>query len=239
MPRLILSLSTLFLVTTTSAQDLADILDLHFKAAEQKKMEKVETIITSGKHVYSMAGYESTFIKYQSRPNMVRIQGEIQGSQVIQTYNGQKGWMYAPGMGISEPKEMMEQEIETILKQTEFENPLWNYREKGNSLDFVGVTKDEAEDHLRLTSNKGDVLNFFINRKTHLITSIKSQRIIGGSETEIEVILQEYKNVKGIPVAQYVVTKMNGETVTIVDIEKVEFNKKIDPALFEKPTMEE
>ena len=59
---------------------------------------------------------------------------------------------------------------------------------------------------------------------------------MGGSETEIEVFLKEYKNVKGIPVARSVVTKMNGEIVTTIEIEKVEFNKKIDPALFEKPT---
>jgi len=230
---------TLFLLAlSTYGQELDEILEAHFKAAEQEKMQKVETIITSGMNTYSMAGFESTFIKYQARPNKLSIQGEIQGSQVIQTYNGQTGWMYAPAMGIPEPKEMKGQELETILSQTEFENPLWNYEEKGNSLELAGTSDDGSADHIKLTAKDGDVLNFFIDTKSHLITSIISLEVMGGSETEIEVILKEYKNIKGIPVAQYVVTKMNGEVVTTIHIQKVEFNKKIDPALFEKPTAE-
>lgn len=232
----LLTCTLVLLSLSTYGQELNEILEAHFKAAEQEKMQKVETIITSGKNVYSMAGFESTFIKYQARPNKLRIQGEIQGSQVIQTYNGQTGWMYAPGMGIPEPKEMQGQELETILSQTEFENPLWNYEDKGNTLELAGTSDDGSADHIKLTTNDGDVLNFYIDTKSHLITSIKSTGVMGGSETEIEVILKDYKNIKGIPVAQNVVTKMNGEAVTTIHIQKVEFNKKIDPDLFEKPT---
>ena len=214
------------------------VLENHYKAAAQEKMEKVETVVTSGKNVYTMAGIESSFTMYQGRPNKIRVQGEFQGSRVVQTFNGVTGWMYAPAMGIPEPKEMKGEELEAILNQSEFENPLWNYKEKRNSLDLVGVSEDGSADHIKLTTEDGDELNFFITKKDHLISSIKSIQVMGGSETEIEVVLKDYKNVKGIPVAQYVVTKMNGEVVTTIEIEKVEFNRKIDPALFEKPTTE-
>ena len=235
---LLVALSISFLTLSSSAQDLDKILDAHFKASAQEKMQKVETIITSGKNIYSLAGIESTFIMYQTRPNKLRIEGEFQGSKVIQTYNGQVGWMYAPAMGIAEPKEMNGQELESILSQSEFENPLWNYEEKGSSLELVGTPDDGSVDHLRLTTKDGDELNLFVDRKSHLITSIKSSQIMGGSETEIEVSLEEYKTVKGIPVAQKYITKMSGEVVTTIDIENVEYNKEIDPALFEKPTVE-
>ncbi len=238
MRTLLIALKILSLSLLSYAQDLDRILDAHFKAAAQEKMEKVETIITSGKNVYTMAGIESSFKMYQGRPNNIRVQGEFQGSKVIQTFNGQTGWMYAPAMGIPEPKEMKDEEIEPILNQSEFENPLWNYKEKGETLDLMGSSEDGSADHLKLTTKDGNELNFYIDKKSHLIRSIKSIQVIGGSETEIEVVLKDYKNVKGIPVAQYVVTKMNGEVVTTIEIEKVEFNKKIDPALFEKPIVE-
>lgn len=221
------------LALSTSAQELEKILDAHYKASAQEKMQKVETIITSGKNIYSMTGSESSFVMYQARPNKLSIQGDIQGSKVIQTYNGKEGWMYAPSMGIPEPIQIKGDDLEALLNQTDFENPLWNYKEKGNTLEYMGASEDDAADHLKLTTKHGDELNFFINRESHLITSIKSFQVMGGSETEIEVMLKDYKTVKGIPVAQYVVTKMNGEEVTTVDIEKVEYNKKIDPALFE------
>ncbi|MEN8228521.1 MAG: hypothetical protein ABFS38_10235 [Bacteroidota bacterium] len=238
MRSLLVTLSVVLVSVASSAQELEKILDSHYKASSQEKMQKMRTIITSGKNIYSMAGFESSFTMYQARPNKIRIQGEFQGSELIQTYNGQTGWIYAPAMGIAEPREIKGEELEAILNQTEFENPLWNYEEKGNELEHIGTSDDGSADHLKLNTKDGDELNFFINKKSHLITSIKSSQVMGGSETEIEIILKDYKNVKGIPVAQYIVTKMNGEVATTIDIEKVEYNKKIDPALFEKPTIE-
>lgn len=210
-------------------------METHFKAAEQEKMNKVETIITRGKNIMSMAGIESTFTKYQSRPNRLRIEGEFQGNKVIQSYNGETAWIFAPSMGIPEPKEMSEVELKAILNQAEFENPLWDYQKKGNRLELTGVSEDGKASHVTLTTESEEQQHFFINRKTHMITSIKTNQIMGGSEKEIEIQLKDYKLVKGIPVSHYVVTKIDGEEVSIIQIEKVEFNKRIDPSLFEKP----
>ena len=220
------------------AQDLESILQEHYKAASMEKMQKIETIYTVGKNMYSMAGIESGFTMYQARPNKLRIEAEVQGSQLIQTYNGEKGWMYAPAMGISQPKELTDQELETILNQAEFENPLWNYEEKGSSIELAGTSGDGSEDHLKLTNKKGDVLNFFISKDSHLITSIKSTQLMGESDQEIEINMKDYKNVKGIPVSHYISTKLGGQVVYTITIEKVEYNQEIDPALFEKPAVE-
>ncbi len=217
------------------AQNLESILEAHYKAASMEKMQKIETIFTKGKNMYSMAGIESGFTMYQARPNKLRIEAEVQGSQLIQTYNGEKGWMYAPAMGISQPKELSEQELETILNQAEFENPLWNYLEKGNTIEVMGSSEDGSEDHLKLTNEKGDVLNFFISKDTHLITTIKSTQLMGGSDQEIEISMKDYKNVKGIPVSHFISTKLGGQLVYNITIEKVEYNQDIDPALFDKP----
>ena len=217
------------------AQNLESILEAHYKAASMEKMQKIETIFTTGKNMYSMAGIESGFTMYQARPNKLRIEAEVQGSKLIQTYNGEKGWMYAPAMGISQPRELSEQELETILNQAEFENPLWNYEEKGNAIELIGSSEDGLEDHLKLTNEKGDVLNFFISKDTHLITTIKSTQLMGGSDQEIEIKMKDYKNVKGIPVSHFLSTKLGGQVVYTITIEKVEYNQDLDPALFDKP----
>lgn len=219
-------------------QDLESILEAHYKAASMEKMQKIETIITTGKNMYSMAGIESDFIMYQARPNKLRIEAEVQGSKLIQTYNGEKGWMYAPAMGISQAKELSEQELETILNQAEFENPLWNYAEKGNTIELLGASEDGSADHLKLTNEKGDVLNFYISKKSHLIASIKSMQLMGGSDQEIEVNMKDYKNVKGIPVSHFISTKLGGQVVYTITFDKVEYNQDIDPKLFEKPVVE-
>ncbi len=220
------------------AQNLESILEAHYKAASMEKMRKIETIVTSGKNMYSMAGIESGFTMYQARPIKLRIEAEVQGTKLIQTYNGEKGWMYAPAMGISQPKELSEQELETILNQAEFENPLWNYTEKGNTIELMGTSEDGSADHLKLTNKKGDILNFYISKETHLITTIKSTQLMGGSDQEIEINMKDYKKVKGIPVSHFISTKLGGQVVYNITIEKVEYNQDLDPALFEKPDIE-
>lgn len=239
MLRLILPFTLLIAaISLTQAQNLESILEDHYKAASMEKMQEVETIYTTGKNMYSMAGIESAFTMYQARPNKLRIEAEVQGSQLIQTYNGENGWMYAPAMGISQPKELTEQELESILNQAEFENPLWNYEEKGNAIELIGTSEDGSEDHLKLTNEKGDVLNFFISKKSHLITSIKSTQLMGESDQEIEINMKDYKNVKGIPVSHFISTKLGGQVVYTISIEKVVYNQDIDPELFEKPVVE-
>jgi len=239
MRKLLISASLFTVVfSISSAQDLESVLQAHYKAASQEKMEKIETILTTGKNSYSMAGIESGFTMYQARPNKLRIEAEMQGSKLIQTYNGEKGWMYAPAMGIAQPKQLTDQELESILGQAEFENPLWNYEEKGHNLELAGSSEDGKEDHLKLTRENGDVLNFFISKDSHLITTITSTQLMGGSEQEIEINMKDYKKVKGIPVALYIATKIGGQIVYTITIEEVEYNQDIDSALFEKPVLE-
>jgi len=219
------------------AQVLDEILESHYEAAGQDKMGKIETIVTHGKNHYSMAGIESGFTIYRARPDKIRVESQFQGSGVIQAYNGERGWMVAPSMGVPEPKEMTTNELKSLLNQAEFENPLWKFEEKGSRLELIESEPDETADHLKLTTSEGDELHFFIDRESRLITSIRSTQVMGGSETEITSVLQDYKNTRGIPVARRIQTRMNGETVTTIEIERVEFNKKIDSTLFEKPVM--
>ena len=238
MHRLTLFAALIVAGTLLTAQDIGSILEAHYKAASLEKMSRVETIIVSGTNNLAMAGIESTFTAYQARPNLVRAEGEFQGSKVIQTYNGEQGWIYAPMMGIPEPKEMAGDELNALLSQAEFENALWNYAEKGHTIELETTQEDENTYQLKLTTSNGDVQYYFIDRETHLINAIHTSQVMGGSENEIEILMSGYKNVKGIPVAHKLVTKMNGQVVTTLLIKKVEYNKKIDPSLFEKPAVE-
>jgi len=219
------------------AQELPSILEEHYKAAAQEKMLKVKSITTTGEIVYSMANFKSAFKIYQSRPNLLRVEGDYQGARVVQTFNGESAWNYAPSMGVPVPVELEGEELKVLLNQLQFESPLWNYEDQGAEIELV-KSGDEALVQLLYTTADGDVRRFFIDRESHLISAIKSSQLLGGTETEIEVLLEDYKTVKGIPFSHRAITKMNGQVVTTLNIEKVEINRKIDPELFEKPAME-
>ena len=222
-------------LVSLTAQELASVLDAHFKAMSIEKMNKVETLITTGKSILSSAGIESPFVIYQSRPNLLRVEGTFQGSELIQTYDGKTGWTYAPALGMEEPIELKGKELETLLNQVQFESPLWNYAESGATLELAEPGGPGAYDHLILTSKEGVRGHYYLNRETHLLSFIRSVQPMGGSEAEIEVLFSDYKSVKGIPFAYSIVTKMNGQVVTTSLIDHVDVNRNIDPAMFEKP----
>jgi hypothetical protein len=217
------------------AQDLESILEAHYKASASEEMGKVETIITHGRNVNSMAGVESAFTIYQSRPHKILIESEYQGSKVSQSFNGHEGWIYAPGMGISEPEQIKGDELETLLAQAEFGDPLWNFRQKGSTLELVGEDPKNSEYQIRLTTAKNQVRDFFISGQSFLITSFKTVQLMGGTETEIEVIMEDYREAEGIPMAHRLISKMNGQVVGTILIDKVEINRYIDPVKFDRP----
>ena len=229
---------TAFALSSVQAQNLEQILKDHFKASGQEKMTKVQTVVTVGKMTYVTAGMETSVTMYQSRPNKVRMEAQILGSRVVTTYNGTTGWMYAPAMGIAEPKEMESAEVNAVLQQVSFDSHLWNYKEKGNTLELAGSSDDGSAHKLKMTQKDGEVMTILIDKKSHLMIGTITQPVMGTTETKLENTMKDYKAVKGIQTPYYSSTKVNGELMMTMVIESIEYDKKIDPALFEKPVPE-
>ena len=234
---LLSSLCLSILIFPASAQDLSSILESHYKAASQEKMGQVETIISTGKNSFVSAGFELSFRIFQARPDKLRVEENYPGAEVIQTYDGEKAWKFAPAMGIPEAVEITGEELNTLLGQVQFEDPLWNYAEKGADLQLLNSEREECY-HLLYKMSKGEELHFYIDRDKYLISAITSKQLLRGTETETEVRLEDYKKVKGIPFARRITTLMNGQVLTEIHIDKVELNRPLDSGLFEKPGKE-
>ena len=239
MRKIILSIAlAVFAITSISAQNLDKVLNDFYKASAQEKMTKIKTIRTSGKNVIATMGMETGFTIYQSRPDKIRVEADFQGSKIIQTYNGTTGWMYAPAIGINDPQELSTDELKSILIQAAFESPLWKYKEKGHQAELDGESEDGKAHQVKLTMKNGDVMTFLISKETNLLSGMTMNQVVMGNESKIQVSMKDYKTIKGIPVAQYLATSMAGQTVSTISIESIEYNKKLDSALFEKPVVE-
>lgn len=239
MRKLLISTAILaFALSSVQAQNLDQILKAHYKASGQEKLAKIKTVITTGKNNYATAGIESSFTIYQAKPDNLRVQADFMGSEVIQTYNGTTGWMYAPAMGITQPQELADAELKTVLQQASFESQLWNYQEKGHTLELLGSTDDGSAHKLKMIQEDDTEMTFLIDKKSNLITGLIIVQGMGDSEAEMVSTMKDYKSVKGIQTAHYISTKMDGELIATVVIESIEYDKDIDPALFEKPIVE-
>ena len=225
----------IFAITALSAQDLDKILNDHYKASAQDKLSKITSITMNGKIV--AMGMETNISLYQARPSNFRMEMDFMGSQMITTYNGTTGWTYAPAMGVTEPREMGTEELKGVLNQANMDSPLWDYKGKGNKVELLGTSEDGSANKIKLTTAEGDIITIYISKKTSLMTKVITTQMTQGMETEIEMEFKDYKDVKGIPTAHYIGSKMGGQVISAVTFESIEYNKALDASLFEKPAI--
>ena len=105
-------------------------------------------------------------------------------------------------------------------------------------MELEGSSEDGSAHKVKMTQKDGEVLTFLIDKKTSLMTGIIVMQVMGDAEAKIESTMKDFKAVKGIQTPHYTSTKMNGELVVTMAIETIEYDKEIDPALFEKPVTE-
>ena len=220
------------------AQNLDQILNDHFRASGQDKKSGISTMTTKGKNTVAAMGLEMGFTLYQSRPAKLRVEADFAGSKIIQTYNGTTGWTYAPLMGITQPQELGNNDIRVMLNQVEMDSPLWNYKAKGKTVELLGSSDDGKAYRIKVVSRNGDESTLYIDKETSLISKFDITQVENGMESKMETEMKDYRKVDGIPLPYSVVSKVGGVTVNTIKVESVEFNNKLDPALFEKPVVQ-
>jgi len=222
-------------ITFISAQDLDRILESHFKAVGQDKLQKIKTIEATGK-AFSM-GTETKLTMLNKRPDMVKVIIDFQGTQIIQAYDGEKAWMINPMTGSSGAVEVTGAEAASFSESADMDGQLWNYQEKGHLLELVGTEKigDQEAYVLKLTKESGNTDHYYLNKDNYLIMRVKSASMMNGSEVTMQTDLSDYKKVKGYMMPFATNQVINGQTINTIIFEEVKVNEKIDDAVFSKP----
>ena len=231
--------TVLFLVlgTTLPAQSVEEILKEHFSAIGQDNMLKLNTQRLSGKMVQS--GLEIPFIQMGKRPAKVRVEGTFQDLTFIQTFNGKEGWSINPFAGVTDPQQMTEDDLKGMHYQADMDGMLWNWNEKGYTVTFDGKEDMEGTScfKLRLDTKEGDTCTYYIDSDSYIMLRTNTKMKIMGNETESDTYFSNYTMIEGIAVPGKIDTKMKGQLMGTLVIEKVEMNIELDDALFEKPAL--
>jgi hypothetical protein len=232
-------LTVLFLVlgTTLPAQSVEEILKEHFSAIGQDNMLKLNTQRLSGKMVQS--GLEIPFIQMGKRPAKVRVEGTFQDLTFIQTFNGKEGWSINPFAGVTDPQQMTDDDLKGMRYQADMDGMLWNWNEKGYTVTFDGKEDMEGTScfKLKLETKEGDTFTYYIDSDSYILLRTNTKMKIMGNETESDTYFSNYSMVEGIAVPGKIDTKMKGQLMGTLVIEKVEMNIELDDALFEKPAL--
>jgi hypothetical protein len=237
MKKSIFTLAVFILLSTISflqAQNLSEILDKHYKAVGQDKLNNTETYTVKAK--VSQMDMDISIIMKMKKPNKFRMDADVMGQQMVQAYDGQKGWMIAPWIS-NDPQELAGAELQQAMDQTDMEGELYNYAQKGHKVELVGKENVDGKEtfNLKVTSKNGSVKNYFIDAGSYLISQVKAKVIQMGEEMNVTQKSTEYKDFNGVKVATKIISETpmgNSEVI----IEEVKFGEPVDDSIFVRPS---
>jgi len=216
--------------------DLDSIINNYFQTIGQDKLVEIETAIASG--VTIQYGDEASFKQIQKKPDKAYLEVLLSNGQILkQGYDGETGWMQASWMGSSEPVELTGPDLKTIEEMGNIEGDLWNWREKGHTLKLIGQEELDSNQvyHLILTKSDGDIDEIFIDVNSYILHKMLRKTLINGSEVEVEVHFDDYRNIEGVLLPFTVKQYFNGQLGMTVKIKEIKFDIEVDDNLFTMP----
>jgi hypothetical protein len=145
--------------------------------------------------------------------------------------------MVNPFTGVTSPQKMP-QELVNQMTEQKFESELMDYKEKGHNVELEGKEELEGTEtyRLKLTKNNGDIEYYFFDAEKFV--PVMQRQIVKygpGQGQEAETYMGDYKEVGDFLMPFTIDTRMNGESIMKMTIEKYVLNEEIDPAIFSMP----
>ena len=202
-----------------------------------EKIKAIKAVRIRGK-LNVGGGLIAATLQENERPNLIRETFTLQGMTAVTAYDGTTGWQIQPFGGHKDPELMGEDDLKDLLLDGDFDGPLVDYKEKGNTVEFLGHDVVDGDDALRLkvTLKDGDIIYYYLDPDTFLEIRKEVQEFIRGSVRESVTELGSYKPVAGVmyPYSISQGTKANPAAQTTT-VEKIEVNVPIDKADFAVP----
>lgn len=225
--------------TGLKAQDLNEVLQSYFETIGQEKFIEHQTLMVKGKSIQQ--GMETDFTMFQMQPNRIRIEVDIQGTLMVQAFNGQKAWYTAPWTGTTDPIEMTGFQLQSMKRQADFDGMLYNYEEKGYTTELIGTEDMEGTQiyKIKQTDEEGNLFYHFIDAENYVLLKMNTTLNVDDSQVDSETLFSNYKEKDGMILPYSMETRMNGQTISQINMEEYIFDEKIDDSIFVMPEKEE
>jgi hypothetical protein len=201
------------------------------------KVKAIKSVRITGK-LRGGGGFTAATVQENQRPNLVRETFSLQGMTAVTAYDGATGWQIQPFGGHKDPEYMGEDNLQDLMLDADFDGPLVDYKEKGNTVEFMGHDIVDGDDALRLkvTLKNGDIIYYFLDPDTFLEIRKEVQEFTRGAVRESTIDLGSYKPVNGVmfPFSISQGTKENPAQQTTT-VEKIDVNMPIENVDFAVP----
>jgi hypothetical protein len=230
MKKLIFVLTGLIIATVINAQSLEEIVKKYSEANKQDKVSSLKTIKITGK--MSMMGMELPLEMWMKNPNKIKTVTNFNGQEMIQVFDGVKGYSVNPMTGSAEPVEMTADQVKQTQNSNYFNNSMATYLKEGK-LTLAGEDKvnDKAAFKIKANLDGGNTTDMYIDKGSYLLVKTSTTVNSGGMTVTVDAFPTDYKETNGLILPMKTTSSAQGMEFSII-FDKVEVDIPIEDSVF-------
>jgi hypothetical protein len=246
LPAIVIIAAVAFSVSPARAQEIT----LQKMTADQLIAKNVEakggsdalhalrSLKITGKMLVNQGQMTLGYTEMRKRPEYIRGEVSLQGMTAVNAFDGKEGWKVSPFQGRKDPEKMSADDVKALVEDSEFDGPLVDWKEKGNTVEYLGTEDvDGTEAHkLKVTRKNGDVTFVYLDPDHFLEIRTLTQRMEHGARVEVETDLSDYEKVNGVFLPFSVESGRKGDPdKQKLILDKMDGNVPLDDAIFHFP----
>ncbi|HBC80239.1 MAG TPA: hypothetical protein DEO60_04980 [Bacteroidales bacterium] len=230
MKKLFLAVSFLLAVAALNAQSLEDIIGKYTVANKLDKISNFKTIRISAKT--AVMGMDMPMEIWMKNPNKFKSVTSFNGQDIIQVFDGEKGYMVNPMAGSSDPVEMTADQVKEIGRNNMFNNYMAQYMKDGKlALEGEDNVNGKPAYKVKAALDGGNSAMMFIDKSTYLILKTVADVSQNGMAMTVESYPTEYTETNGIFLPMKTTTSASGMEI-VTTFTKVEVDVPMEDSVF-------
>jgi hypothetical protein len=164
----------------------------------------------------------------------LKSESEFNGMKIISCYTDKGVWMLNPMAGAADPTPMPDEQYNAGKGGIYVGGLLYDYAAKGSTIALA--SQDDKSYTIKLTTKEKQDYSFVIDAKTFLVSTMATTASMQGQPVTLTTSYSDYRKTDSGFVVPYTMgMDFGGQFQLSLTVNKVEFNKTIDPAVFAIP----
>lgn len=231
---MLILLASFLIISTTGAQTAEEVVNKHFEAIGGKdKVKSITSVIleNTSQVMGSDAPSNSTILIGKG----FRSDFDFNGQKITQVVTDRGGWSVNPMAGGTDPQPMQENMFKQQRNQLYF-FPFAKYADIASKIEMMGKEKvgNSTAYKINLTDKDDYTISYFIDSITYYITKMSKRGQVDGQDAELSATYSDFRKTDfGVIVPFTTILDFGGQFQLTTTLKKIEFNKPVDPAIFE------
>ena len=226
MKKLIFIFTGLIIMSVVNAQSLEEIVKRYTTANKLDKISSLKTIKITGN--MSMMGMQMPMTMWMKNPNKIKTVTSVNGQEMIQAFDGVKGYTLNPMTGSSAPVEMTMDEVKQTIRTNMFQNYMATYLKNGQlALDGDEKVNEKPAFKLKATIEGGTVIYLYIDKTSYLMVKVSTST----SGMSFDSFPTDYTESNGFLLPMKTTTTAQGMEF-VMNFTKVEVDTPMDDSIF-------